>query len=573
MMGVTIVDFEFFAPEGERPLPVCVVSQDLQSGNVEKIWLEGINSPSCPYPTSDDDLFVAFYASAEIGCHLSLGWPVPDRVLDLFTEHRTLTNGLGVRNGLLDACEYWKAGIGSASQKHDMREVIMRGPPYSDEEKSLILQYCESDVRLTADLYRKMETWIDIPRALFRGRYMAAVANMEFRGIPIDTDTLQRLKIHWGALQERLIAEVDRSYGVYEGRTFKIELFEKYLAERGIAWPRTETGKPSLSDDTFKDMTKTHPELQGLKDLRYILGQLRLNALAIGSDGRNRTLLSPFRAKTGRNQPSTSKFIYGPAVWLRGLIKPEAGRALAYVDYSQQEFALAAYLSGDHNMIKAYESGDPYLTFAQMAGAAPSGATKQTHGAIREQFKVCALAVQYGMREHSLASQLNKPIPYAIELIRHHKRAFKQFWQWSDRILDAFSLAGCLSTSFGWQFRFSHQEGLRANSVKNWPMQATGAEILRLACVLLEDAGINVIAPVHDAVLIEAPLESIEDAIRTTQHRMEDASRHVLGVDAVIRTDAEIVRYPDRYADKRGVDTWQRITRLLDEIELEGHAV
>jgi hypothetical protein len=63
--------------------------------------------------------------------------------------------------------------------------------------------------------------------------------------------------------------------------------------------------------------------------VRAALSQMRLTGLSVGKDGRNRTLLSTFRARTGRNQPSNSKFIFGPSVWLRSLIRPEPGTALA----------------------------------------------------------------------------------------------------------------------------------------------------------------------------------------------------------------------------------------------------
>ena len=62
-----------------------------------------------------------------------------------------------------------------------------------------------------------------------------------------------------------------------------------------------------------------------------------------------------FAAKTGRNQPSTAKFIFGPAKWVRGLIKPGIGMSLAYCDWSSQEIAIAAALSGDELLWKAYE--------------------------------------------------------------------------------------------------------------------------------------------------------------------------------------------------------------------------
>src|SRR5262249_35973629 len=54
-----------------------------------------------PYGTGPDTLFVAFFASAELGCHRVLGWDRPAWVLDLFTEFRDRFNGLGTLAGKL----------------------------------------------------------------------------------------------------------------------------------------------------------------------------------------------------------------------------------------------------------------------------------------------------------------------------------------------------------------------------------------------------------------------------------------------------------------------------------------
>lgn len=101
-------------------------------------------------------------------------------------------------------------------------------------------------------------------------------------------------------------------------------------------------------------------------------------------------------------------------------------------------------------------------------------------------------------------------------------------------------------------------------------MQATGADILRIAAILLEEAGIEVLAPVHDAFLIESSTEEIVEMAATCQRIMEDASRIVLAGRGTIKTDVEFIRPPGRYADKRGVETWGRILRLLDGIERGG---
>ena len=59
--------------------------------------------------------------------------------------------------------------------------------------------------------------------------------------------------------------------------------------------------------------------------------------------------------------------MFGPSKWVRGLIKPPEGYALAYLDFSSQEIAIAAALSEDELMMKGYAEGDPYLGFAKAA--------------------------------------------------------------------------------------------------------------------------------------------------------------------------------------------------------------
>src|SRR5262249_41362355 len=250
---------------------------------------------------------------------------------------------------------------------------------------------------------------IDLPRALLRGRYMAAAAAMEHAGVPIDVPMLELFRQRWTDIQDQLIAEIDANYGVFDGRTFKADRFARWLATQDIPWPLLESGHLDLTDDTFRHQARAYPQVSALRELRSSLSDLRLNDLAVGRDGRNRTILSVFQSRTGRNQPSNSRYIFGPSVWLRGLIKPPPGHGLAYVDWSQQEFGIAAALSGDHAMQAAYQTGDPYLAFAKQAGAVPRDASKATHGPIRELFKQCVLAVQYGMEAQSLALRIAQP--------------------------------------------------------------------------------------------------------------------------------------------------------------------
>jgi hypothetical protein len=308
-------------------------------------------------------------------------------------------------------------------------------------------------------------------------------------------------------------------------------------------------------------MAKLHPAVAPLRELRVSLSQMRLLDLAVGSDGRNRTLLSAFGSRSGRNQPSNTRFIFGPATWLRGLIKPPPGMALAYVDYSQQEFGIAAALSGDRAMQEAYLSGDPYLGFAKAAKAVPPDATKKSHPRERERFKVTTLGVQYAMSEFGLARQLGVTTIEARSLLQLHREAFPVYWKWSDAAVDYGMLTGRIHTVLGWVLHVT--QATKPRTVRNFPMQGNGAEILRMACSLATEHGISVCAPVHDALLVEGAVDVIEDVVADTQVYMREAGEIILD-GFPLGSDARILRHPDRYMDPRGVRMWNTVTEIVD---------
>lgn len=265
---ICLVDFEFSAPPGDHARPVCMVAYELFSGRTIRLFQGSLHQHNAPpYSIASDSLFVAYYSVAEMGCHLALDWPLPANVLDLYVEFRVLTNGLDTPAGtsLLGALVFFGLDSIAAAEKESMRHLAMRGGPYTAGEEESLLRYCESDVAALRKLLNSMLSKIDVPRAIHRGRYMKAVARMEHAGVPIDTTALDILQRNWDNIQDRLIRRVDSDYRVYDGRTFKADLMAQYVSRNQIPWPRLDSGRLALDDDTFKVMAGSYPQIEPLR--------------------------------------------------------------------------------------------------------------------------------------------------------------------------------------------------------------------------------------------------------------------------------------------------------------------
>ena len=165
------IDFEFEVGAGERPVPVCLCARELRSGRELRVWRNEFGTLP-PYSIDADSLFVGYYASAELGCHLALGWPMPARILDLFIEFRNATNGInlatGAGRGLINALAAHGLDTIGAVEKKEIQTAIGNGTWRDCYTASEILDYCMTDVDALARLLPVMAPRIDLPRALLR---------------------------------------------------------------------------------------------------------------------------------------------------------------------------------------------------------------------------------------------------------------------------------------------------------------------------------------------------------------------------------------------------------------------
>jgi hypothetical protein len=496
---IWFADFEYISKPGELPDVICLCARELRSGQTVRLWRDGetfrLELP--PYRIDDQALFACFVANAEGLCHLTLGWPLPCHVLDLYPIFRAYLNG---RNppaegkGLVGALSHFGLSTTGGRRKGAMRSRILQGRPFSPEEQAQILDYCMSDVDALVQLLPKLLPLVDLDIALHWGEFAAVSAAMEHRGIPIDMEIFRQLqdKATWAFARDAMVPAIDAKYGVYaRGKDgdwhFNVALFDGYLTRSGLDdWPRDDaSGKLNLRRKTFDSMAKARPELEALRQLRHARDKMRRIKLAVGHDGRNRTVLWPFASKTSRSQPKAAQWIFSPSTWLRSLIKPAPGLA--------QLLGLSTFV--------------------------------------------------------------------ANEMLSQHRGLLNQYWQWAEDWIARALDTGVMSTAFGWTCCAGITE-FNTRSIGNWPVQSTGADILRLACVWAHRRGIQLCGTVHDALVIEAAADCIDADVALTQEIMRRASRVVLGGHE-LRTDATIVRYPGRYSDRRGEKIWQDVLGLL----------
>jgi DNA polymerase-1 len=583
---VWLVDFEFQL-DGGKHLPLCLVAREYYSKREYRRWRdELVQLSAAPFDTGSDSCFVAYMAAAELNCFLALGWPLPANVLDLAQEHKRSVN-VGRRGKstigwrLTDALRYRGLVHAMADEKPELVALILSSDSFDDDEAALILDYCASDVDALAQLLPVMLPTIDLSRAIgFRGRYMTAVARMESAGVPFDIATFDRIRTHLPLVARDLIREGDRATNCYRADgSFSLDLFEAFLTYEGLSWDRTDLGRPRLDSDYVRTRAAAYPKLRDFYELRTTLSLLRgltassseavdaagkrLKGLMPSSDGFIRCSLWAFGSATGRNQPQASQFIFGPATWLRGLIKPPPGFGVAYIDWSQQEFALAAGLSGDAKMAAAYQSGDVYMAFAIAAGMVPPGANKANpeHAAIRDVCKNVVLGMSYGKGFASIARDANIPLPLAKTLYEAHKTTYATFWAWIDSVITTTVLRDrFIQTRWGWRQLYSSET--KTLSLLNFPMQADGATMMQMAAMAATERGIHVCCPVHDAFLIMSPLEKLDADVAAMQAFMARSAKLVAKLD--IRSAATVVKYPSRYMDARGASMWLKVMSLID---------
>lgn len=485
---------------------------------------------------------------------------------------------------------------------------------------------------------------------LLRGKYAAITAKMESWGYPIDYDKTLNFSKSVGPLLEECQREINALFPeispfVYDRKDRKFKwnqtITKKWLKDNvdTSRWMKTDGLKKakrvaiqkainalppgaklkSRERDAIEDSVDESDFLSlaleawtkvfdarhtyrkdsfGEQMVRYLKLKQNLNGFvpggkksfwdAVGPDKRVRPYFNIYGSSSGRSQPGSTSFLFLKPAWMRSLCMPPKGKAIVAIDYKSEEYLISALVSGDQNMIDAYDSGDVYLDFAKRAGLAPKEATEDSHKKERNLCKGTVLGISYLMSAIGLSAKLTNDTGKIVseeeaqDFINAFYDAYPDLKEWQDDIQKQYLKEKYLRAFCGWTL-WGNSDNFR--SYTNFYIQSGGGAILRKAVEFADEAGLKVILTLHDEIFIEidsddyGAIDTLRDCmLRGFIHYFEDKkSASIIKMDAHLwgpdysEEDGEIVTpkgwevfRSQKYIDTRSVSEYESFKKYFE---------
>lgn len=488
----------------------------------------------------------------------------------------------------------------SSSFVADMCSVVSNNADYTHQQWSKIRIYALMNIEPLPKLLNQIWdihsadcTELTLNEMIKRGEYIKAAIILESasRGFAVDRKLLCDIFENKVGFTKHLQRSINQEFGqLYLEKTTSMmmvwshQAFSDIVKNRGYHWETTNSERQlNVSASYFKEKAKHYPELLPLYHTRKTIDAMRTKDLrALEHKGFIKPVSVTFNQKTGRNSPRPSEgFLLNLPPWMRSLIKPVSGSVLIGIDWEQQEIAIAAALSGDRRYLDAYNAkdGDVYLTLAKMAGAAPNDATKESHGFERQTFKAVQLGLGYGKGLRSLAIDVyaanrteagqylltpSEAEEKAEFILNWHKANFFEYWDWINDTVAKARMDGYIKSLDGWTYFVD--KNVRYTQLLNFPMQANGAAMMRLAVInAAKMNSFDLVCTLHDAIYANSATQNKEKTIEDVISCMDAACMELLCGVVKIRTDVSVYDEFTGYQDPRGKEMLHQVNAYIEQ--------
>jgi len=369
--------------------------------------------------------------------------------------------------------------------------------------------------------------------------------SMEYAGFAVDREGLRAVSERLEALLQQVEAKahslVDEPFSLASPKQLQHILFDK------LGLPKTRRTKTGYSTDAaeLEKLADAHPlvplilEYRNYSKLKSTYADALLELAEKSPDGRIHTTFNQTIAATGRlssSDPNLQNLPQG-GEWGEALrrcfIPSENGWLLLSADYSQIELRVLAHLSGEPNLIEAFQRGEDIhkRTAAEVFGVPPEQVTPE----LRSKAKMINFGLIYGMTEYGFAARLQVPVEEARAYIARYMARLPKVAEYLQRTLEEARRTGYVATLFGrlrWmpELQSANENARKAAERRaiNMPVQGTAADLMKLAMINLHTAlkgvrdRVKLLLQVHDELVLEVRESFLHEAAELLKHAMED---------------------------------------------------
>ncbi len=411
--------------------------------------------------------------------------------------------------------------------------------------------YAAEDADVTYQLYELFEPQLKkegLEDLFFKVEMplMVVLAKMELEGVSLDENWLKKeskdLENDLKNLEEKIFELSGEEFNMNSPRQLGEILFEKMQLDPKAK--KTKTGQYATSEDVLQKLVAKHDIIKYILEYRTYqkLKSTYVDALPTQIeklDNRVHTNFSQTTAATGRLASVNPNLQNIPIRTLRGqqirgAFVADKGSKIISADYSQIELRLIAEISGEENMIKAFQDGeDIHASTAAKLFKIPIEEVSKTQ---RSQAKTVNFGIIYGQGAFALADQTGLSRKEAKELIDSYYETYPKLKEFMAEQVQKARELGYVETILG---RKRHLKDINSNNfvvrahaernAVNAPIQGSAADIIKIAMIKIDNEldiqnlKTKMLLQVHDELLFESPIDEVETASKLIKTEMESA--------------------------------------------------
>jgi DNA polymerase-1 len=418
---------------------------------------------------------------------------------------------------------------------------------------NLLVDYAAEDADITLKLKNKFEELIEknnFSNLLYEIEMplVKVLGDMEEAGVRLDIPALKQssegLTKYLLEIEQEIFKMTGIEFNIGSPKIVGEVLFDRLkIVEKS---KKTKSGQYSTGEDVLESLKSKHPVVEKILEYRKIKKLLStyidaLPTLISSVDGKVHTTYNQTITSTGRLSSTNPNLQNIPirdeeGKEIRKAFIPDDGCLFLSADYSQIELRLMADLSGDKNMIEAFQSGQDIhaATAAKIFGIPLEEVTRD----MRRKAKTANFGIIYGISVFGLSEQLHIPRGEAKELIEGYFATYPEVKEYMEKSIEKARQNGYVETIFHRKrflpdinSRNAVVRGYAERNAINAPIQGSAADIIKMAMNRIyrrfkeENLQSKMIMQVHDELNFNVVASELDIVRKIVVEEMENAAQ------------------------------------------------